>query len=301
MTEVQLSRLHRVGPGYPVYFIADIGANHNGVLNRASDLIRLAAIAGANAVKFQHFKAETLASREGFASIGRPELYEVYEKAETPLDWIPTLSGVCKQAGVDFLSTPYDEAAADALEPYVHAYKVGSGDLVELGFLGYLARKGKPLIVSTGAATAHEVQCVAGILADEGVPHVLMQCNLNYDGSPDAYRHLNLKVLQTYAEALPKAVLGFSSHAPGSLDVLGAVALGAKVIEKHFTDNPERPGPDHHFALESADFQVMVDEVRQLELALGDGVKRVEENERDWRVIARRADWGGRRLRPCPK
>jgi sialic acid synthase SpsE len=302
MTTIRLSPHRTVGPGHPVYFVADIGANHDGDLSRARMLIERAAQAGADAVKFQHFRAETLASREGFAAIGRPELYEVYEKAETPLEWIPTLAEDCRRAGVDFLSTPYDREAADALEPYVHAYKVGSGDLNEIGFIGWLAGKGKPVMLSTGGADWVIVYLAASEVYKRA-PLVLMQCNLNYDGGlPASLRHVNLNVLRGYAAAFPEAVLGFSDHTPSRLAVLGAVALGAKVIEKHLTDDANREGPDHAFALEPKDcWAKMVTDVRQLELALGDGVKRVEENEKAWRVIARRGNWGGKRLRPCPE
>lgn len=286
------------GDGCPVYFIADIGSNHDGSLERAKMLIRMAAEAGADAAKFQHFTAEGIASKTGFAAIGRPELYEVYKNAATPSEWIPELAKKCGVCGIDFLSTPYDAQAVDALYWHVNAYKIGSGDLTHLDFLRFVDFFEKPVILSTGASDIGEVQAAMDCLT---VPTVLMQCGMNYSGSVGNYNHLNLNVLTTYRQMWPDAVVGLSDHTPGDTAVLGAIALGAKVIEKHFTDDNNRDGPDHKFAMTVSEWQLMTYRARLLEKALGSPRKFVTDNEREWQVIARRSQWPEGMLRPCPR
>jgi len=284
--------------GGSVYFIADIGSNHDGSLDRARLLIDQAAKAGANAVKFQMFQAEGIASREGFTAIGRPELYEVYERNELPHEWLPELWEECCRRGVQLLCTAYDLTGLEWVDRFVSAHKVGSGDLTWHEYLQFVRECGKPVFLSTGGATLDEVTAAVGVVGVRDL--VLMQCNLNYDAG-EGLSHVNLNVLRTYATLWPEATLGFSDHTPGHLAVLGAVALGAKVVEKHFTLDKKAAGPDHGFALEPDEFRAMADDVRKLEQALGSPVKAVAPEEQAWRVIARRGEWGGRRLRPCPE
>lgn len=297
-----------VGPGKPTYFIADIGSNHEGSLNRALKLIHLAAEAGADAVKFQHFRAEHIVSDEGFKSLGdklghqagwKQSVFETYKQYEVPWEWTSTLAAQCTLKGVQFLSTPYDIEAVDHLDPFVSAYKIGSGDIDYGELLRHIAGKGKPVLLATGAATLQDVEQAMMDLAD--APEItLMQCNTNYTGNWDHFKHVNLQVLNTYMQKFPDVqVLGLSDHTPGHVAVLGAVALGARIIEKHFTDDNGREGPDHPFAMNPQTFKWMVQDTRLLEAALGDGIKRVEENEQETRIIQRRGVWGGQRLRPA--
>lgn len=285
-----------VGDSYPTYFIADIAANHDGNLKRATELIHLAADAGADAAKFQHFRAERIVSQLGFEtgpqvshqSTWKKSVFEVYRAASVPWDWTEHLKAACEQAGIQFFSSPYDLEAVDMLEPHVPAYKIGSGDITWPDALEHIARKGKPVLLATGASRLEEVdRAVTSILAINQ-QLLLMQCNTNYTGSADNFRFVNLRVLETFKSLYPGLVLGLSDHTPGHTAVLGAVALGARAIEKHFTDDRGREGPDHPFSLDPAGWREMVDRTRDLERSLGDGEKIVEANERETVVIQRR-------------
>lgn len=287
-----------IGSGSPVYFIADIAANHDGSLQRAKDLIRLAAAAGADAAKFQNFKAAQIVSDFGFASLNTrlshqkswaKSVFEVYQDAELPESWTPELRDCCAEAGIEYFSSPYGFASVDLLDPYVHMYKIGSGDITWLEIVEYIARKNKPVLLATGASDLADVRRAMAALAPLCRDIVLMQCNTNYTGSRENFAYVNLNVLTTFRELYPDVVLGFSDHTPGHAAVLGAVALGARVVEKHFTDDTTRPGPDHPFSMTPETWRDMVERVRELEAALGDGLKRVEENERSTAVIQRRA------------
>lgn len=286
-----------IGNGHPTYFIADIGANHDGELSRAKDLVALAAEAGADAAKFQNFQAAKIVSDFGFRSLGGQlshqadwdkSVFEVYEAASIPFDWTPELKSACEEAGVDYFSSPYDFEAIDMLEPYVAVFKAGSGLITWLEALEYMARKGKPLIVSTGASDLSDV--VRAIRAVRAIQPqlVVMQCNTNYTGSRENFGHVHLRVLETYGRLFPEVVLGFSDHTPGHAAVLGAVSLGARVVEKHFTDDTGRSGPDHLFAMDPTAWREMVDRTRELELALGSADKFVTENESETVIIQRR-------------
>jgi sialic acid synthase SpsE len=293
-----------IGAGYPTYFIADIAANHDGDLQRAVDLIHRAAQAGADAAKFQHFRAAKIVSRRGFdsgpqlshQSKWKKPVYEVYQSASVPWDWTETLKHACDEAGIHFFSSPYDTEAVDMLDPYVPAFKIGSGDITWTSALEHMARTGKPLLLATGASNLEEVErAVAAILAIN--PQlVLMQCNTNYTGSLENFRFVNLNVLRTFADLYPNLVLGLSDHTPGHAAVLGAVALGASAVEKHFTDDRTREGPDHPFSMDPQSWRDMVARTRELEYALGDGKKVVEANEQETVVIQRRCLRAARRL-----
>lgn len=286
----------KIGDGHPSYFIADIAANHDGDLERAVSLIKLAADAGADAAKFQHFRAEHIVSREGFES--GPQLshqsrwkkpvFEVYKSASVPWEWTERLKEACDTAGIHFFSSPYDVGAVDMLDPFVPAYKIGSGDITWPEILVHIARKGKPVLLATGASDLGEVQRAVSTIMPVNPALVLMQCNTNYTGSVENFRYVRLNVLRTFASMYPELVLGLSDHTPGHSTVLGAVALGARVIEKHFTDDRGREGPDHPFSLDPASWTEMVDRTRELEPALGDGNKVVEANESETVVIQRR-------------
>jgi sialic acid synthase SpsE len=286
-----------VGDGSPTYFIADISANHDGSLSRAFKLIRLAKEAGADAAKFQHFRACKIVSDFGFRMLGKQlshqanwkkSVYEVYEGASLPWEWTGELKACCDQEGIDFFSTPYDFEAVEMLAPYVAVYKIGSGDITWPEMLQCVARMGKPVILSTGASDIQDVRCAAQTILAVNSQLAILQCNTNYTGSCDSFNHTHLKVLQTYRAMFRGAVLGLSDHTPGHAAVLGAVALGGRIVEKHFTDDPKREGPDHSFSMTPDTWSEMVERTRELERALGSSEKRVAENEKETFVIQRR-------------
>jgi N-acetylneuraminate synthase len=281
----------------PAYFIADIAANHDGDLARAKALIWHAREAGAQCAKFQHFKAEQIVSDHGFRSLAgalghqsrwnRP-VFDVYRAYELDRRWNEELAATAREAGIDFMTTPYDLDAVESVGPLVRAWKIGSGDITWTDFIARIARTGKPVLLASGASTLTDVDRAVEAVLSVNPRLVLMQCNTNYTGSLENFRFINLNVLKTYAARYPAAVLGLSDHSPGHATVLGAIALGARVIEKHFTDDTRREGPDHGFSMTPATWREMVDRSRELEAALGDGIKRVEANERETVVLQQR-------------
>ena len=286
-----------VGPDHPTYFIADIAANHDGDLERAKYLMTLAKEAGADCAKFQHFRAEHIVSDVGFRSLGsqqdhqatwKKSVFEVYQDASLPWSWTAELAAHGEEIGIEFMSAPYDLEAVTHLDPYVTAYKIGSGDINWLEELRLVAAQGKPMLIATGAATMDDVRRAVALIQQADVPLVLMQCNTNYTGSAANIGYVNLRVISTYAAEFPDVVLGLSDHTPGHVTVLGAVALGARVIEKHFTDDTSRIGPDHGFSMDPGTWRAMVDATRELESALGSGEKGIEANERATEVLQRR-------------
>jgi sialic acid synthase SpsE len=298
MSNPEFSIGHRVvGLSHPTYFIADISANHDGSLERAKALIRLAAESGADAAKFQNFQAAKIVSDWGFKSLGgqqshqskwKKSVFEVYKDASVPWEWTPVLKEECDRAGIHYFSTPYDLPAVDMLDPYVPAFKIGSGDLTWPEICRHMAAKGKPVILATGASTLEEVVRAVGDLQAANRQVGLMQCNTNYTGSLENFRHIHLRVLESYRLFFPEVVLGLSDHTPGHATVVGAVALGARLIEKHFTDDSSREGPDHPFSMTPATWKEMVRRTRELEAALGRPIKEVAENERETVIIQRR-------------
>ena len=294
-----------IGQNYPTYFIADIGANHDGSINRARELIHLAKAAGADAAKFQHFEASKIVSDYGFTHLSGVKSHQaswtksvsdVYEEASVPTDWTKLLKDECDKAGITFFSSPYDFSAVDALDPYVPAFKIGSGDIDWLEEIEYIAAKGKPVIVATGAASLEEVKRAMNTVLVINKNVVLLQCNTNYTGDSANFQHLNLNVITTYKELWPDVVVGLSDHTHGVTAVLGAVALGARVIERHFTDDNFRSGPDHHFALTPQSWKEMVEDTRLLESALGSNEKFLAKNETDSVIVQRRCIRAGKDL-----
>lgn len=288
---------HLIGENHPTYFIADISANHDGDLERAKLLIRLAKETGADAAKFQNFRAAKIVSDYGFTAMKgqvshqatwKKSVFQVYADASIPFDWTPVLKEECDRVGIDYFSSPYDFEAVDYLDPFVPAHKIGSGDVDWLEMLEYIARKGKPVLVSSGAADIGDVQRAVHTLLAINPQVVLLQCNTNYTASPVNFDHINLRVLNSYHTLFPQVVLGLSDHTHGHATVLGAVALGARVIEKHFTDDNTRTGPDHPFSMTPATWREMVDRTRELEKALGSADKNITANEKDTSIVQRR-------------
>lgn len=286
-----------IGDDDPTYFIADISANHDGSLERAKLLIHEAARAGADAAKFQNFRAAQIVSEKGFTSMQqqlshqakwKKSVFQVYQEATLPWEWTEVLKAECERAGIDYFSSPYDFGAVEMLAPHVPMYKIGSGDITWPEMLRAIAKCGKPVLLATGASDIGEVQRAVAALLAINPALGLMQCNTNYTASLENFRHIHLNVLKTYRLMFPQVVLGLSDHTPGHTTVLGAVALGARIVEKHFTDDNKREGPDHPFSMTPATWREMVDRTRELELALGDANKRVADNERDTVVVQRR-------------
>lgn len=286
-----------VGPDQPTYFIADIAANHDGDLDRALALMTLAKEAGADCAKFQHFRAAHIVSDYGFKALGGQQdhqaswsksVFEVYDDAAVSWEWTSVLAEHARAIGIEFMSAPYDLEAVAHLDPYLNAFKVGSGDINWLEELQVIADLGKPVLIAAGAASPDDVARAMDLLVRAGVPIVLMQCNTNYTGSIENIKYVNLRVLTQFASLYPGVTLGLSDHTPGHVTVLGAVALGARVVEKHFTDDTTRVGPDHGFSLDPVSWRAMVDDTRMLEAALGTGVKQVEPNEQQTVVLQRR-------------
>ena len=286
-----------IGPDHPTYFIADIAANHDGDLERARLLIRLAKEAGADAAKFQNFDAPKIVSDYGFTHMNsqvshqaawKKSVVEVYRAASIPFEWTMLLKEECDRQGIDYFSSPYDFGAIDFLDPYVEVYKAGSGEIDWIEALERMASKGKPFFVATGASTIGEVQKAVHAILKINKQLVLMQCNTNYTASPDNYDHLHLNVLKTYAAMFPDVILGLSDHTHALSPVIGAVTLGARVIERHFTDSNDREGPDHKFAMNPDNWARMVEETRLLERALGSPDKVVAGNEVQTAVVQRR-------------
>jgi N-acetylneuraminate synthase len=295
-----------VGLEHPTYFIADISANHDGDLERARLLIRFCAEAGANAAKFQNFRAAKIVSDRGFQSLGgqlshqskwKKSVFQVYKDASIPWEWTEALKKECDESGIDYFSSPYDLEAVDMLDPYVDMFKIGSGDITWPEMLRKIASKKKPVLLATGASNLAEVQRAVKEILAINPELVLMQCNTNYTGSLENFRHIHLRVLETYKAMFPGVVLGLSDHTPGHATVLGSVTLGARVIEKHFTDDNRREGPDHPFSMDPQSWRDMVDRTRELEYALGSTEKSVAENERDTVVVQRRCLRAARELK----
>ena len=312
-----------IGLDKPVYFIADIAANHDGDLERAKQLIHLAAASGADAAKFQHFKAETIVSDRGFRDIGsqqshqakwKQSVFEVYQGASVNLDWTPHLKAACDQAGIAFMTSPYAIDLVNHIAPFIPAFKIGSGDITWIEMIEHIAAQGKPYILASGASTLDDVvrAVSAGLEINQNL--CLMQCNTNYTASLANLKFVQLNVLKTFRSMYPDLILGLSDHTPTHASVLGAVALGARIIEKHFTDDITRIGPDHAFSMNPLTWREMVVRCRELESCLGGGVKTIEENEKETVILQRRAIRSTREiragecltpsdlevLRPCP-
>ena len=271
-----------VGTDHPVYVIAEIGSNHDGKLEQALQLIEQAHEAGADAVKFQSFTADGLAAK------AYPELYAAFSEPGLALDprWWPPLANAAKNKGMDLLSTPFDLDWADKLEGLgVPAFKIASGDLTHTALLRRVAKTGRPIVLSTGMATMGEVETALGTIAQAGGEQVaLLHCVSLY---PSRYEDMNIRAMVTMRESFGTPV-GFSDHANGWSVDAAAVTLGACVIEKHFTLSRKLKGPDHPHSLEPAEFKSMVQDLRNIEAAMGTGVKGPVPEEMEERKWARR-------------
>lgn len=287
-----------VGEGAPVYVIAEAGSNHNGSLEQAFTLIDIASDAGADAVKFQGFRARTLypetAGKSDYLKDER-SIYDIIRAMEMPLAWLPELAARCVSRGVDFLCTPFDEEWAAALVPYVPAFKVASYELSHTPLVRHVLACGKPTFLSTGASTLDDVRPVLELARDTGNDQIVfLQCTAAY---PTPITDVNARAMVALREATG-CLVGLSDHSRDPIVApVVAVALGAAVIEKHFTLSNHLPGPDHKFAVEPDDLKALVRRVREAEAALGTGEKKVLAVEDELRHFARRSLFATRAIR----
>jgi N-acetylneuraminate synthase len=284
------------------FIIAEVGVNHNGDTGMAMELIDVAAHCGADAVKFQTFSAEKLVRPEAekaayqTAATGDGGQFAMLQALEISPDDHRHLAERCASRGVEFMSTPFDEEAADFLvQAGVRRLKVPSGDIDNFPLLRHLARTRLPLIISTGMAALNEViaarDCVVAEWSKIGLPEddsgrlVVLHCTSNYPAAPE---DVNLKAMLTIADTL-ECQVGYSDHTTGSAVPVAAVAMGARVIEKHITLDKSLAGPDHAASLDPDEFAFMVAQIREVETALGDGIKEPRPSELPIRNLVRRS------------
>lgn len=282
-----------IGPGYPVYVVAELSANHRQQFDEAVKLIKAAKEAGADAVKLQTYTPDTMtieSERPEFQIGGGTlwdgkTLYNLYAEAYMPWEWQPKLKKVADELGIDLFSTPYDKTAVDFLEEMgVLAYKVASFEIVDIPLIEYIASKGKPIIISTGMATLTEIEETVQAARNAGASQIsLLKCTSAYPAPPD---EMNLHAIPHLAEAFGVPV-GLSDHALGIAVPVAAVALGACIVEKHFTLSRNIPSPDSAFSLEPHEFKAMVEAIRTTEKALGEVRYEVSDQEAKSRVFRR--------------
>lgn len=262
-----------------VYIIAEAGVNHNGKLDLALKLCDAAKEAGVDAVKFQTWKTENIVTAQARQAAYQTEntgveesQFDMLKKLELSYDHFRYIQDYCKKIGIDFLSTPDEEESLAFLVslglPFI---KVGSGEVTNIPYLRKIASCGKPVILSTGMSTLAQVAIAYDTLLKAGAPKVsLLHCTTNY---PCPYDEVNLRAMQTLKDAF-KCQVGYSDHTMGTEIPVAAVAMGAEIIEKHFSLDRTMEGPDHKASLEPAELKLMVDQIRHIEVAMGDGIKR---------------------------
>lgn len=296
------------------FIIAEAGVNHNGKLELAEKLVDVAVEAKADAVKFQTFKTERVVSifadkakYQKKTTDAAESQFEMIKKLELSLEDFEEIKKHCDKKGIIFLSTPFDYESVDFLEDLVSLYKVSSGEITNLQFLKYIAKKGKPIILSTGMSSLGEVEEGISAITNAnpsffisathhssfsihpssiaGYPLILLHCVSNY---PASFEEINLKAMLTLKKAF-KLPVGYSDHTLGIEIPISAVALGAKVIEKHFTLDKNLPGPDHKASLEPQELKAMIAAIRNIEKALGNGIKKLNKSELEIMKVGRRS------------
>jgi sialic acid synthase SpsE len=286
---IKLNTGRMIGSGFSSYIIAEIGSNHDGDIERAKMLIREAKKAGADSAKFQSFQVENLINSK-WQSNGLWEQtpsWEILKKLSIPIDWHRELQKTANEVNIDFISTPFDCERLQLLENLdVPVIKIASGDLTYFELLKAAGHSGKPIFLSTGHATLGEVESALKILWETGCKDIaLLHCASIYPCSfKDAYLPAMIALRQSFL-----VQVGYSDHTLGNTVPLGAIALGACILEKHFTDDKSREGPDHAFASDINEFTQMVAQIRQLEAALVGGPKNPRPAEKEERIMARRA------------
>lgn len=284
--------------------IAEAGVNHNGDLNQAFQLIDVAKEAGADIVKFQTFRTDNLVIKKALKAEYQimntnsdETQHQMLKKLELDHDAHVKLIKRCNQVGIKFLSTPFDVKSADMLHKLdMDIYKIPSGEITNYPFLVHIAKHNKTIILSTGMSTLGEIEEALNVLVSNGTEKrkiTLLHCNTDY---PTPFKDVNLSSMITIKHAF-KLPVGYSDHTLGIEIPIAAVALGATVIEKHFTMDSNLPGPDHLASLEPSDFKQMVSAIRNIETAMGDGVKTPSESEMKNIAIARKFIVASRNLR----
>lgn len=284
-----------IGQDKPCYIIAEIGSNFNGDINIAKKLIRKAKESGADAAKFQSFQTKKILSKKGFEkkvtfqSKWKDSVWNVYKDAELPIEWIEKLEKYARKCKIQFLSAPYHIEAVDELvRNKVPIIKIGSGEITNTEFLKYIAKKKLPIFLATGASTLNDINlAIKTIVNQKNNKIVLMQATTQY---PSPIKETNLKVIEQFRKKF-NLNIGYSDHTPGYIAILGSVALGACVIEKHFTLDRSLKGPDHPHSLDPVEFKDMVRKIREMELALGHSKKQIEKSENKTKIIQRRGIW----------
>ncbi len=283
-----------IGEGQPCFIIAEAGVNHNGDANLAKKLIDVAKEVGADAVKFQTFKAEEVMTQNAQKAEYQKETtgaeesqFDMIKKLELTERDFEDLFAYAREKGIIILSSPFDKGSVDLLDELgVPAFKVASGEITNFPLLKHIARKKKPIILSTGMSTLGEVEEALKIIREEGVEEiVLLHCVSCY---PAKIGDMNLKAMETLRQAFALPV-GLSDHTIGITMPIVAVALGACVIEKHFTLDKNLPGPDHRASLEPEELQQMVRAIRDVGKAMGNGIKEPTEEEEKNKKVARRS------------
>ncbi len=283
-----------IGEGAPCFIIAEAGVNHNGDIKLARKLIDVASRAGADAVKFQTFQAEELVTETAEKAEYQKETtgskesqFEMIKKLELSDESFKELFTYSQKKGIMFLSTPFDKGSVDLLDRLgVPAFKVGSGEITNLPLLKHIAMKQKPVILSTGMSTLDEVTEAIKVLKKEGSGEIaLLHCVSCYPASAE---DTNLRAMETLRRTF-KLPVGLSDHTTGIHIPVAAVALGACIIEKHFTLDRNLPGPDHRASLEPEELKQMVSAIRDVENALGNGIKRPAPGEEEIKRVARRS------------
>lgn len=283
-----------IGAEHPCFIIAEAGVNHNGNVDLAKQLIDAAVAAGADAVKFQTFHADSVvtctaekAEYQKSTTSSNESQYDMIKKLELSDDIFLELSEYTDRKGIIFLSTPFDEKSVDLLDQIgVSAFKIPSGEITNVLLLKKIVEKRKPIILSTGMATLGEVEDAVNFLKAHGVEEiVLLHCTTSY---PAPIHSVNLRAMKTLKCAF-RVPVGYSDHTEGITISIAAVAIGAQVIEKHFTLDRALPGPDHQASLEPQELQAMVTAIRDVECALGNGIKRPSAEEEAIKRVARRS------------
>jgi N-acetylneuraminate synthase len=264
----------KIGPGHPPYMIAELSANHNGKLSKAIELIEAASATGADAIKIQTYTPDTMTIRHDGADFQIKgglwdgyQLYQLYKEAYTPFEWHPQLFAKARELGITIFSTPFDETAVDLLASLnAPAYKIASFEIIDLPLIKYVAKRGKPMIISTGMANLGEIQEAVGTARSNGAGGVaLLHCTSAY---PAPIEEANVRTVPHLGEAFG-VVSGLSDHAPGSAACVASTVLGGSIIEKHFTISRGDGGPDAAFSLEPGEFKRLVEDCKSAWSSLG--------------------------------
>ncbi len=281
MKETIKTNFFEIGAEKPCYVIAEIGSNHNGNYDMACELIEKAKDSGVNAVKFQTFRAkEHYSTKTPRIDLYNEDIYTLIERLEIDRSWHPKLAAVCKKLKIDFLDSPCDKEAVDiAVSVGMPIIKISSFDMVDIRLVEKIAKTGKAVMFSSGMSTTSEIETAINVCRNNGNNNIIvLQCTSIY---PAPARLSNLKTMSTIGNMFG-VITGYSDHTLGDHIPCAAVAMGARVIEKHYTLSRQLPGPDHIFAIEPNELKEMVNKIRDIESAFGDGIKngpRAEEEE----------------------